>query len=73
MRKLIMMMILITTYTLSCVTPVVPVPPSGCTTSDAIIHCDSKCKCQWIFIGCIKGNNILHDLIREYEDNNKED
>jgi len=29
-----------------------PLPPLGCSSSDAVCQCDSNGNCQWVFVGC---------------------
>ena len=29
-----------------------PIPPIGCSSSNAVCQCDSSGNCQWVFVGC---------------------
>ena len=51
MRKIIFTLAMIVTMASACIAPIKPIPPIGCSSSDAVLVNDGG-SCYWIFIGC---------------------
>ena len=52
MKNIIFSILLTITTANACIEPVVPVPPVGCSYSDAVLITDQDGYCYWVFVGC---------------------
>ena len=51
MKKIILIIALALSVS-ACVPPVLPVPPVGCSSSDAVLITNSDGSCYWVFMDC---------------------
>jgi len=52
MKKLILIMAITASVASACVAPIMPIPPIGCSSSDAVLVRTAGGGCYWVFIGC---------------------
>jgi len=52
MKKYLIAFIVSATLASACITPIKPIAPIGCSSSDAVLITNSDGTCYWVFMGC---------------------
>jgi len=52
MKKILLALLIGASAASACITPIQPIPPIGCSSSNAVLMTASDGTCHWVFIGC---------------------